>query len=64
VKAVRISTPTGARQIRGVFGTKMRSVINRADAKGIESVVDQHYDPKQILAAGLMRDRAQVSIKA
>ena len=40
---------------RGVFGTKMRSVINRADAKGIEPVVAQQFTiAKQILAAGLM----------
>ncbi|MET0919220.1 MAG: fructose bisphosphate aldolase [Burkholderiales bacterium] len=39
----------------GVFGTKMRSVINRADAKGIEPVVAQQFTiAKQILAAGLM----------
>ena len=40
---------------RGVFGTKMRSVINRADANGIEAVVAQQFTiGKQILAAGLM----------
>jgi len=40
---------------KGVFGTKMRSVIKRADAKGIESVVAQQFTiAKQILAAGLM----------
>ena len=40
---------------KGVFGTKMRSVIKHADAKGIEDVVAQQFTVgKQILAAGLM----------
>ncbi|MEO5699043.1 MAG: fructose bisphosphate aldolase [Vicinamibacterales bacterium] len=40
---------------KGVFGTKMRSVIKRADAKAIEDVVAQQFAiGKQILAAGLM----------
>jgi fructose-bisphosphate aldolase class I len=40
---------------KGVFGTKMRSVVKHADAKGIEGVVDQQFTTaKQILAAGLM----------
>jgi fructose-bisphosphate aldolase class I len=40
---------------KGVFGTKMRSVVKRADAKGIDGVVDQQFAlAKQILAAGLM----------
>jgi fructose-bisphosphate aldolase class I len=40
---------------KGVFGTKMRSVINRADAEGIGQVVAQQFTiAKQILAAGLM----------
>jgi fructose-bisphosphate aldolase class I len=40
---------------KGVFGTKMRSVIKHADAKGIEDVVAQQFTiGKQILAAGLM----------
>jgi fructose-bisphosphate aldolase class I len=40
---------------KGVFGTKMRSVIKRADAKGIEDVVTQQFTiGQQILAAGLM----------
>ncbi|MEO8506506.1 MAG: fructose bisphosphate aldolase [Betaproteobacteria bacterium] len=39
----------------GVFGTKMRSVIKHANAKGIEDVVVQQFAVgKQILAAGLM----------
>ncbi len=40
---------------KGVFGTKMRSVIKHADAKGIEDVVAQQFTfGRQILAAGLM----------
>ena len=40
---------------KGVFGTKMRSVIKRADAKGIRAIAQQQFDiGKQILAAGLM----------
>ena len=40
---------------KGVFGTKMRSVIKSADAKGIADVVAQQFQVgKQILAAGLM----------
>jgi fructose-bisphosphate aldolase class I len=40
---------------KGVFGTKMRSVIKHADAKGIDDVVAQQFAlGKQILAAGLM----------
>jgi fructose-bisphosphate aldolase, class I len=39
----------------GVFGTKMRSVISRADEKGIEDVVAQQFDiGHQILAHGLV----------
>ncbi|MCC7325357.1 MAG: fructose bisphosphate aldolase [Burkholderiales bacterium] len=40
---------------KGVFGTKMRSVIKHADAKGVANVVAQQFTiGKQILAAGLM----------
>ena len=40
---------------RGVFGTKMRSVIKRASEKGIKAVVDQQFEiGKQICAAGLV----------
>jgi fructose-bisphosphate aldolase, class I len=40
---------------QNVFGTKMRSVIKLANAKGIEAVVAQQFDiGKQILAAGLI----------
>jgi fructose-bisphosphate aldolase class I len=40
---------------KGVFGTKMRSVIKHANAQGIDEVVAQQFAVgKQILAAGLM----------
>ena len=40
---------------KGIFGTKMRSVIKAADAKGIGDVVDQQFAVgRQILAAGLV----------
>jgi len=40
---------------KGVFGTKMRSVIKRADPKGIEAVVTQQFEVgRQILKAGLV----------
>ena len=39
----------------GVFGTKMRSVIKRANADGIKAVVDQQFEVgKRILAKGLV----------
>ena len=38
-----------------IFGTKMRSVINQANAAGIQAVVQQQFEvAAQILAAGLM----------
>lgn len=38
-----------------VFGTKMRSVVNRADADGIAAIVDQQFEVgHQIVDAGLM----------
>jgi fructose-bisphosphate aldolase class I len=40
---------------KGIFGTKMRSVVKHADAKGIEAIVVQQFTiGKQILAAGLV----------
>jgi fructose-bisphosphate aldolase, class I len=39
----------------GVFGTKMRSVIGRADERGIAAVLDQQFEVgAQILDAGLV----------
>ena len=43
-----------ARQ-KGVFGTKMRSVIKTANPDGVEAVVDQQFEiGKRIIAAGLV----------
>ncbi|SHG39444.1 fructose bisphosphate aldolase [Cognatishimia maritima] len=40
---------------KGIFGTKMRSVIHAANAEGIKAVVGQQFDvAKQIIAKGLM----------
>ncbi|AMM24896.1 class I fructose-bisphosphate aldolase [Variovorax sp. PAMC 28711] len=51
---------------KGIFGTKMRSVVNTANAKGIDAVVAQQFVVgKQILAAGLMPIiEPEVNIKA
>jgi len=40
---------------KGIFGTKMRSVIKLANKVGIDAVVEQQFEvAKQIIAAGLM----------
>jgi fructose-bisphosphate aldolase class I len=40
---------------KGVFGTKMRSVIKLADPAGVQAVVDQQFEVgRQILEAGLV----------
>lgn len=40
---------------KGVFGTKMRSVVHRADDAGVAAVVDQQFEVgRRILAAGLV----------
>lgn len=40
---------------KGIFGTKMRSVIKEANAAGIKAIVEQQFEVgKQILAAGLV----------
>lgn len=40
---------------KGVFGTKMRSVIQQANAAGIQAVVDQQFEvARQIIAKGLV----------
>ena len=40
---------------KGIFGTKMRSVIKQANAAGIDAVVAQQFEVgKQIVAAGLV----------
>lgn len=52
--------------VKGIFGTKMRSVVNAANAEGIDAVVAQQFTVgKQILAAGLMPIiEPEVNIKA
>ena len=51
---------------KGIFGTKMRSVIDAANPKGIAAVVDQQFEiGKQILAHGLVPIiEPEVSIKS
>jgi len=40
---------------KGIFGTKMRSVIKQADKDGIQAVVDQQFEvARQIIKAGLV----------
>ncbi len=40
---------------KGVFGTKERSVIKRADRAGIRAIVDQQFEVgRQVIAAGLV----------
>ena len=40
---------------KGVFGTKMRSVVKEASVDGIQSIVDQQFEVgRQILGAGLV----------
>src|SRR5467141_4619953 len=40
---------------KGIFGTKMRSVIKHANATGIKDIVTQQFEAaRQIIAAGLM----------
>jgi fructose-bisphosphate aldolase, class I len=56
MKPIPDLAPLLARAVdKGVFGTKMRSVIKLADDSGVKAVVDQQFElGKQILAAGLM----------
>ena len=40
---------------KGIFGTKMRSVIKHANATGVQAIVDQQFElAEQIMAAGLV----------
>jgi fructose-bisphosphate aldolase class I len=40
---------------KGIYGTKMRSVIQRADTVGVQAIAQQQFDVgRQILAAGLI----------
>ena len=50
-----LSSRISAANKHGVFGTKMRSVINLANATGIEAVVAQQFEiGKEIIAGGLI----------
>jgi fructose-bisphosphate aldolase class I len=50
-----LSARIAAANKHGVFGTKMRSVINLANTAGIESVVSQQFEiGKEIIAGGLI----------
>jgi fructose-bisphosphate aldolase class I len=50
-----LSSRIAAANKHGVFGTKMRSVINLANATGIEAVVSQQFEiGKEIIAGGLI----------
>ena len=50
-----LSSRIAAANKHGVFGTKMRSVINLANAAGIEAVVTQQFEiGKEIIAGGLI----------
>ncbi len=45
----------GKAKAKRIFGTKMRSVINQANAAGIQEIVKQQFEAaRQILAAGLV----------
>ncbi|HQR24908.1 MAG TPA: class I fructose-bisphosphate aldolase, partial [Steroidobacteraceae bacterium] len=40
---------------KGIFGTKMRSVVKQANAAGIDAILDQQFAvARQIIAAGLV----------
>ena len=50
-----LSARIAAAKRHGVFGTKMRSVINLANAAGVEAVVAQQFEiGKEIIAGGLI----------
>ncbi len=51
---------------KGVYGTKMRSVVNMANAEGIKAIVDQQFEvADRIIDAGLMPIlEPEVSIKS
>jgi fructose-bisphosphate aldolase class I len=45
----------GRAKAKGIFGTKMRSVIKQANPEGIKAIVDQQFAiGRQIIAAGLV----------
>ena len=50
-----LSARLAAANSHGVFGTKMRSVIKRANSEGVSAVVKQQFEiGKEIIAAGLV----------
>jgi fructose-bisphosphate aldolase class I len=50
-----LSARIAAANKHGVFGTKMRSVVNLANAAGVEAVVAQQFEiGKEIIAGGLI----------
>ena len=61
-----LSARIAAANKHGVFGTKMRSVINMANPAGIEAVVQQQFEiGKEIIAGGLVPIiEPEVSIKS
>ena len=61
-----LSARIAAANKHGVFGTKMRSVINMANQAGIEAVVKQQFEiGKEIIAGGLVPIiELEVSIKS
>ena len=50
-----LDTLLGQAVEKGIFGTKMRSVIKDADEKGVDAIADQQFEVgRQIAAAGLV----------
>ncbi len=50
-----LATLLAKTKTKRIFGTKMRSVINQANAGGIKDIVSQQFETaRQIIAAGLM----------
>jgi fructose-bisphosphate aldolase class 1 len=50
-----LPAPLNKANTKRIFGTKMRSVIKKASAGGIQAIVDQQFEvATQILAAGLV----------
>jgi fructose-bisphosphate aldolase class I len=51
----QLATALKKAQSKGIFGTKMRSVISKVNLAGIRDIVDQQFElAAQILAAGLV----------
>jgi len=50
-----LATLLGKAKAKGIFGTKMRSLIKQANAAGIKDIVKQQFEAaRQIIAAGLV----------